>query len=30
MKNKDLPPWVWGVLAVLVFAWFAYWLGKGN
>jgi hypothetical protein len=29
-KPREVPPWFWGVLGVLVFAWFAYWIGRGK
>ncbi len=30
MNKREIPAWVWGVLGVLIFAWFAYWIGRGK
>lgn len=27
-SGRQIPHWFWGVLAVIVFAWFAYWIGR--
>lgn len=29
-KEREVPPWFWGVVAVIVIAWFAYWIGRGQ
>lgn len=27
-KQREFPHWIWGVIGVLVMAWFAYWIGR--